>query len=243
MNFDEPESGPICPVCGGADLREANGRALARCHGCGAYERTRLMWLVLEQLLPRSARLDVLHFAPEKGLARRLHEVAGGGYRALDFAPAGFNLGFAQVERFDLCRDAGALAPGSVDLVVHSHVLEHVPCAVGPVVHRLNAALRPGGHHVFCVPVIGTHYAADLDPALAPEQRRIRFGQEDHVRRFGRSDVRQMMADLFGTDVHFSQLASIAPARVRAAGLPSGVLADVSSHTVFAWRKPPVVQA
>ena len=227
-----------CPICGCTELVEANGRPAALCKGCGAYERTRLMWLVLDQLLEPRDRRDILHFAPERGLAARLSSLGGDGYRALDFEPAGFRIKDVEVERFDLCSDTRGLAGESVDLIVHSHVLEHVPCAVGAVVRNLNAALRPGGYHVFSVPIIGTSFEEDLGDGVSDEERRRRFGQEDHVRRFGREDARAMFTDMFGEDVHFTRLASLGADSLCGAGVPSAVLTEASSHTVFAWRKP-----
>lgn len=232
-------TGGSCPICGSSELVEANGRPAARCRKCGAYERTRLMWIVLETVLRgHQGRLDVLHFAPEKGLAQRLSALAGGGYRAFDFDPSGFRIDGVAVEQFDLCTDAQGLQEQSADLVVHSHVLEHVPCAVGGVVASLNAALRPGGYHVFCVPVVGMTFDEDLDVAVSDDERTRRFGQSDHVRRFGRKDARATFTQMFGEDVHFSRLAIFDPRRLIDAAIPLDALTETSSHTVFAWRKP-----
>lgn len=230
-----------CPICDSRDLRAINGRAHALCGGCGAYERTRLMWLVLEGLIPRQNSWDVLHFAPERGLSSRLHQAAGGSYRAFDFDPSGFALPHAVVGQIDLCRDARRFPRESVDLIVHSHVLEHLPCSVFPVVAALNDALRPGGFHVFSIPVIGQYYACDLDPQLPPAERSARYGQPDHMRRFGHGDARSIFADMFGRDVHYSRTIAVERNSLAMAGIPESVMTTVNSHCVLVWRKADVL--
>src|SRR5262245_23679572 len=70
-----------CPCCGGRFraflpfglVRRAN----AQCPGCGSLERHRLLWLYLERRTDvLSARLRLLHVAPEPLLGRRLSSLA-----------------------------------------------------------------------------------------------------------------------------------------------------------------------
>jgi hypothetical protein len=39
-----------CPICKSEKFGDFRGRKNARCQGCGGFERSRLLWLVLEAL-------------------------------------------------------------------------------------------------------------------------------------------------------------------------------------------------
>jgi hypothetical protein len=90
---------------------------------------------------------------------------------------------------------------------------------------------------VFSVPVSADQFEEDLDPALSGEERTLRFGQDDHMRKFGRLDLRPKLAELFGRDVHFSASVQFQPAEMVLAGVPASVLGpSINSHTVFVCR-------
>jgi SAM-dependent methyltransferase len=73
---------------------------------------------------------------------------------------------------------------GSVDLLICSHVLEHVPDDRAAM-RELRRVLTPEGHALLEVPVIGE--LTREDPAVTDPAERLRlFGQEDHVRVYGR---------------------------------------------------------
>lgn len=231
--MSEVISSMVCPICGGREFEDFNKRPLAKCSTCMSFERTRLVWLVLQKLLSDETVFDVAHFAPELGIAQKLHEKCGDRYRAFDYEPSRYRFDFTRVEKVNLCEKISEIATGSLDLVVHNHVLEHVPCNVWRALQRLDSLLKPGGAHVFTLPVVSDYYREDLDPRLSPQERTSRFGQDDHMRMFGRHDVRQMLADTFGSDVHFSNFVNIEPDDLATAGVPTSVLSEVNSHTVF----------
>jgi SAM-dependent methyltransferase len=76
------------------------------------------------------------------------------------------------------------LADGSFDLILCSHVLEHVPDD-GAAMSELRRVLAPGG-----LALVLTPYRADRptyeDPSVtSPLDRMVAFGQQDHVRIYG----------------------------------------------------------
>jgi hypothetical protein len=105
------------------------------------------------------------------------------------------------------------------------------------VLKKINDLLTIGGLHVFSVPVVKNYYSENLDPSLSKEARTTQFGQDDHMRMFGRHDVRSMLADEFGQDVHFSRKVSLREDELSRAGIPTSVLTEVSSHTVFVHQR------
>src|SRR5262249_52410044 len=71
----------------------------------------------------------------------------------------------------------------SFDAVLCNHVMEHVPddrAAFG----EIRRILRPGGWATLMTPVVRD--VTDEDPTVTdPAERLRRFGQRDHVRRYG----------------------------------------------------------
>ena len=70
--------------------------------------------------------------------------------------------------------------------MMHSHVLEHLPGPLVQVLRRMNALIAPGGFHILQVPIHPGWYREDLDPELPGEERTRLFGQDNHMRIFGR---------------------------------------------------------
>jgi phosphoglycolate phosphatase len=184
-----------CNVCGSTVFLDFRNRKAARCAGCQTLERGRLLQLILDAEGLVRPGMRVLHLAPEAGIGRNIRKVAGAGYRAVDLRPEIYPDDLA-VDRFDLTRDAEALPGGTYDLVIHSHVMEHIPCALTPILWHLHRALKPGGHQLFCVPVMKGHTAMDC-AAMTREEQTARFGQFDHVRRFGLEDFDRHLGMVF----------------------------------------------
>jgi 2-polyprenyl-3-methyl-5-hydroxy-6-metoxy-1,4-benzoquinol methylase len=228
----------ICPICNGEHFLDDNKREKVRCSKCKSLERTRLLWLILEELLPSDKLLDVFHFAPEEGIARKLRSRYGARYRLFDLNPKLYCFDFAEVEQLDLCHGIDEFRGNSVDVILHNHVMEHLPCNYFAVMVALNALLRPGGLHIFSLPIIGNYYRESLDPNLTELERRVFFAQGDHVRAFGRLDTTEKLQQLFHENIHFSKLVHLSEESLRQAAIPTNVLTKLTSNTVFAWRKP-----
>ncbi len=177
------------------------------CPHCEASDRERLYALFIRDHLQRSrgARLRVLDIAPGKALSRFLRALPDVDYRSGDLDPT---LADEQVDVTDLRQFAG----GSFDLIVCSHVLEHVPDD-RRAMRELWRVLEPRGRAILMVPIMTLATRTDEDPSItAADQRWIRFGQDDHVRMYAKRDwvsrlretgwtVTQMGADAFGPGV------------------------------------------
>ena len=146
------------------------------CWRCGSLERDRLVWLFLDanpQLL-RSG-IAILHIAPEAALRRRLEAVAGR-YVCGDLTGS---FGDIRIDITDL-----PFADESFDTVVCNHVLEHVPDD-RRAMHELRRVLRRTGWALLLVPDVVDPRTVE-DPSITdPAERLRRFGQHDHVRRYG----------------------------------------------------------
>lgn len=176
--------GPLaCPICGTTAARflpfGLSNRRNARCPGCGSAERHRFLWLYMAtrtRLLYR--RLRVLHTAPEPCLAARLR--------------ARPNLRYVSVDRFDPAADRQAdltalpFADAAFDLVLSSHVLEHIPDDRAAIA-ELARILRPGGEALIAVP-FDPHAPRSPEAPIAatPAERQALFGHPFHFRFYGR---------------------------------------------------------
>lgn len=169
-----------CPCCGYHGLFGHDGmpaRIGVRCPSCQSLDRHRLLTLAMQRGLVTIKGRSVLHFAPEAFISKILEAEQPSSYRTsnypdLDGADLRLN-----IEAIDL-------PDGSIDVVVCSHVLEHVDDrkALGEI-HRI---LSPGGLLVAMVPIIEGWEKTYENPAVNDDEgRTYYFGQKDHIRYYG----------------------------------------------------------
>lgn len=184
-------TGASCPCCGATFRRFARFRGRAeQCPACGSLMRHRALLLYLRDVVEvQRAGGRVLHCAPEPALQAWLS-----GLPAVDYVSVDLDSPRAAVHAdiTDLPFD-----DASFDLVLCSHVLEHVPddrSAIG----ELFRVLRPGGVALIQVPPDPVERTFE-DPAVTdPAARERLFGQYDHVRRCGPDYALRIEAAGFG---------------------------------------------
>lgn len=219
-----------CNLCGCGDFVDMRGRVRARCAGCGALERTRLLWLYLQREPLRSG-MRVLHLAPEPGLVRCIADRVGTtNYRLADIDPPSDIQGIP-VHKMDLCQ-LDDLDSDSFDLIVHSHVLEHTRCALAYTLFHLHRALKERGKHVFVVPFLPGGYAEDYAPPDAVSHD-LRYGQADHVRRFGTDDLHASLGTLLRLPERWSATEDIGETELVAANVPRRLWEGFHGSTVL----------
>ena len=175
-----------CSCCGyrGRFQLEPHMLMAESCPGCGALERQRLFALAVQRGFATFAKAEVLQFAPDPSITRLVDAQSPASHVTADFEE-----GRAQLL---LNIEALALANGSFDRIVCSHVLEHVDdrAALG----ELYRVLRPGGQALIMLPVIeGWDQSYENSRVHTVAERELHFGQWDHVRFFG-SDIRGRIA-------------------------------------------------
>ena len=229
-----------CPVCSSRSFLAFNGRQNARCEKCRTMERTRLLWMVLERFEIFKMGQRVLHVAPELAFAKRFADLSGDRYHACDIDPDRYKSRFTTVRPLDLCSDLVKLPSRSFDLIIHSHVLEHVACDVEGVLREFERILAPGGHHFFSVPVRGDVTRENLSDDLTPDQRKMLFGQEDHCRLFGAVSLREMLSRVWKIedDPAIDPLDLFTQEELRRAAIPVVAWSGYSGHTIFHRHRP-----
>lgn len=227
-----------CPICDSRDFTPHRAYRHPRCARCGSLPRNRSALLLLLHNATLGAGARIAHFAPEKGVARKLHGILGDGYERYDLNPALYQVpGLPDVKKMNLCGGLDALSAGAYDVVIHNHVMEHLPCNETIVLQRLHGLLKPGGLHIFSVPLTKGSSRADLDPALSAKERVRLFHQHDHIRKFGRDDFDMTLGMVFGlTRAGYSLTDHVPRAALEAAGIPPETWTPEGS-TVFLVRK------
>jgi len=185
---------PHCNICGSQRFEAYRGRPATRCSQCGSKARHRVALDIYERLVfPLAAsRVRILHFAPEAGLHQRLEELFGTTYTTADLVPERYP--HAHALRLALPDGISIFPDGYFDVVLHNHVLEHIPGHYRDHIAALMRIVRPGGVMIFSVP--GPYLDGDTEEGgehLASDAERLaRFRQEDHFKLLGADFVRHL---------------------------------------------------
>jgi SAM-dependent methyltransferase len=151
------------------------------CPSCGAHDRERhlLLYLRASGLINAMPGFDILHFAPEARLTSLIAACSPARHVKCDLFPAE-----PDVQRVDLT--AMPFADASFDLVIANHVLEHVDNDRKALV-EIARVLKPGGQAILQTPYSPVLARTWEDSGIVDESARLHaFGQEDHVRLYGR---------------------------------------------------------
>jgi SAM-dependent methyltransferase len=193
----------VCPLCQnsvrtylswGGDLEVLERRKVVggmrrthdQCPVCRSSDRTRLIMLYLRSVLSVQMNpLKILHFAPEQGLYLWLSKFPQLGYQAADLDLRRYRHleGIIQTDITDLPFESETF-----DVVICSHVLEHVPDDLKAMA-EMKRVLKPDGRALLMVPLATDGLPTDEDPSIVDiPTREQRFGQWDHVRLYSPDD-------------------------------------------------------
>jgi SAM-dependent methyltransferase len=166
-------------VLGAKQVIGGGRRPNARCPNCGSSDRERLLRCYLNTIPGLFRRpIALLHVAPEKCLGRMLRRIPNVCYVAGDlrYRP--------RLLQFDLTRLP--FDDRVFDIVICNHVLEHV-VDDSRAIAELYRVVKPAGFAIVQVPISATSPTTHEDDTICtPELRALTFGQEDHVRLYGR---------------------------------------------------------
>ena len=174
-------------------------RPNAQCPVCHSFERTRFMMATLERLKYLDLKnLSVLELAPTKGLHDFFRYKLSVNYLGIDINPRLLISKGMKVQYCDLC-DGDFNKLGKFDVILNSHVMEHIVCDPIDVIRQLRDILKPGGIQLISVPFAGNKTISDTNPSLSAQTRLQRFGHPDHVRAFGHQDFPETLSQSFGS--------------------------------------------
>ena len=167
------------------------------CPSCGSGDRVRWQYWVLgkhTEIFKDKCR--VLHIAPEYGIKERIQDnilcdyymgdiVCGIGTHIIDVTNIQFKDNF-------------------FDYIIMNHVLEHIEDEARAIT-ELKRVLKPNGKLILSFPIctdIDTYENPDIQ---TPEERLAEYGQEDHVRLYGRDYKARLMKYGLNIEEHSPQ--------------------------------------
>jgi galactokinase/mevalonate kinase-like predicted kinase/SAM-dependent methyltransferase len=169
----------FCNICGFHGCFESFGydrKREAQCPQCGSLERHRLLKLWFDRVTPLYAKCRLLHFAPEDSVKAFVKPLCGL-YVTADLHRDDVDLKL-NIEALDLDDE-------SFDALLCFHVLEHVNDK--RALAEINRILVPGGLAILGVPIVeGWDVSYENPDVSTPKDRLLHFGNETHVRRYGR---------------------------------------------------------
>jgi phosphoglycolate phosphatase len=190
--------------------------------------------------------LRVLHLAPERALFKYIAERVGDSYDPRDLKPEHYKElqhRAVTVKRIDLCTDADALPTDHYDLILHNHVMEHVACNMTAVLYHLHRSLNFEGLHMFSVPILGGRWEESFvkmdDQEEMAQWRTKRFGQWDHVRRFGEFDLDKTLGQIFDIEKQLNMplIDLFGEETLRRYNIPEPTWQSFTGTNVFIFKK------
>jgi len=176
--------GRHCPICNKSFRKFGDcgnpKRKDALCYHCGSLERHRLVWLYLKRMtaLFDEPSKSMLHVAPEPCFENLFKKHLGQGYISTDI----------QNPRAIVKMDVTDInfPDETFDVIYCSHVLEHIS-EDKQALREFHRVLKSDGWAILLVPIKLNLKRTFEDPSVTDPMERLRlFGQEDHVRRYGR---------------------------------------------------------
>jgi SAM-dependent methyltransferase len=182
-----------------ATAMETFNLAAISCPRCDALDRDRLTAIYLDQVFrtfDRGRKYRLIEFAPGNPLPAWLKRHAFIDYRSADLSRKTVD------ERVDLTAMDG-YPDKSIDILLCSHVLEHVPDD-RKAMREIRRVLKLDGFAVLLVPLVIGVDETHEDPSMDTEALRWKyFGMGDHVRQYGKRDFVDRLEE---ASLHVDQL-------------------------------------
>lgn len=192
---------------GGLDLVGSDLKNFS-CPFCASHDRERHLLLYMREsgVMRKIRGARVLHMAPEKNLSRIIRNENPALYVQGDMFPPS-----PDVEKIDLRKIP--YSDGSFDVLIANHVMEHVNDDRSAL-REIFRVLAPAG-----VAILQTPYSSKLektfeDPGIDGDELRLAFyGQEDHVRLYGKDIFSRFSSEGLRCDLvcHYEILSRFPP--------------------------------
>lgn len=159
-------------------------RENAVCPCCGSLDRERFVhWVLMNKTNIYQSQGKILHFAPEKGIERRLREKPG--YRTADIRPVADEMqDITNIKHED----------ASFDFIILNHVMEHV-ADERRAFRELARCIKPDGKIILSVPICWEGPTVEVTAVKTDEERLRLYGQKNHVRLYG-NDIGQRLESM-----------------------------------------------
>jgi SAM-dependent methyltransferase len=180
----------FCPICEQGFNEFLTGpdksRKNSKCPGCGSLERQRLLWLYLTRRLEiKNQKITLLNIAPDYATQTALKKL-----KDIDYISIDLNSSLA-IKKNDITNLD--FKDNCFDAIICYHVLEHVEDD-RKAMSELFRVLKLNGWAILQSPIENDRAITFEDETVTtPSEKLGVFGQEDHVRIYGR-DYNQRLA-------------------------------------------------
>ncbi|MEJ2003467.1 MAG: methyltransferase domain-containing protein [Cyclobacteriaceae bacterium] len=202
-----------------------NPRENALCPDSLSLERHRLLWLYLRDRTSFFEKpMKFLHIAPEQCFMKPFQEMHGEGYITADLESP---LAKIKMDIHDI-----PFPDNSFDAVMCNHVLEHVDDDIRAM-NEMYRVLKPGGWAIMQVPFFSPVPEKTWEDSsiTEPGEREKAFGQDDHVRLYGKDYADRLRSAGFDvTEDHFAE--ELGEEAIRKYALPPREIIYFSRKTI-----------
>lgn len=181
----------FCPFCKEKTLFENMGRPVrlnVRCSVCGSLERHRFLYFVYNIIfLGRIDKINLLHLSPERCIHDLLKKYAFIDYVSADLNPASYFFTDCKKEDFTKMSFGNKI----FDVILSNQVMEHIEDEQG-CLKEMKRCLKDSGVLIVNIPFkVGLEKTLENKKIISEEDRRLIYGQEDHVRLYGEDAVKR----------------------------------------------------
>jgi len=173
----------FCPICEKGFRKFLIGpddtRKNSRCPGCGSLERQRLLWLYLvNEIKIKVKNINLLNIAPDFALQTKLKTLKNINYISIDL-DSSIAMQNADITNLHF-------SDNTFNAIICYHVLEHV-ADDRKALSEMFRIIKPDGWAILQSPVDLSRDITFEDSSIkSPWERKKAFGQEDHVRIYGK---------------------------------------------------------
>ena len=165
-----------------------NKRPNEKCPNCYSLKRTRLLWYYLENKTDylKKEGIRILHTAPETSIYKKIKEDFGDRYVSSDIFESPFIDEIIDIQ--DIPYD-----DNTFDLIITSHVLEHVPDDY-IALQEFYRILKPNGKVIILIPSLPyLKKTFELPQINSSKLRQRYYKQHDHRRYYGDDDFYRLL--------------------------------------------------
>lgn len=194
-----------CPICNTEGQFKDFGITLLRksvqCPNCNSLERHRLLYFIYKKYFLNTEKvIKVLHTAPEKCIYDVICKNPNIDYTPIDLCPEKYK--FCQCKKEDITNLS--FTENTFDFVLSNQVMEHI-LDEKKYISELLRVLKPGGYFLLNFPVdMALDKTFQDDSIITPEEREKYYGQDDHVRKYGR-DIFDKLKKEYNAKIVFAQ--------------------------------------
>lgn len=188
-NFLYKGNNYYCPICEKGYKRFLPGGdnlfGNSKCPGCSSLERQRLLWVYLtRELKIQNENIRLLNIAPDLAIQSKLIKLSHMDYVSVDIESP------LAMYKADITKLV--FTNNSFDAILCYHVLEHIEDD-RKAMAELYRVLKPGGWAILQTPIENDREKTFEDFSItSPQERKKVFGQEDHVRIYGRDYTQRL---------------------------------------------------